>query len=120
MKVAFPTPGCDLEAPLDRRFGRASGFLIYDLERGTFEVVDNLRNQDKARETGVQAAETLVGQGVKNVVTGHCCKKAFRVLSASGVRVFLTDATTVADALARLRSGRLVESRSADDEGDRA
>lgn len=113
MKVAFTTTGSALDAPLDIRFGRAPGFLIYDLESETFEVIDNRRNVDVAQGAGIQSAETVARRGVKSVVTGNCGPKAFRVLSAAGIRVFTTDAATVAEALAKFRSGQLVEARAA-------
>jgi predicted Fe-Mo cluster-binding NifX family protein len=117
VKVAFTTAGSDLDAPVDSRFGRAPGFLIYDLESETFEAVDNRRNMDVAQGAGIQSAETLARLGVKSVVTGNCGPKAFRVLSAAGIRIFTTDAATVAEALERFRSGRLVEARSPNVEG---
>lgn len=117
MKVAFTTSGSDLDAPLDSRFGRAPRFLIYDLERETFELVDNRRNLDAVQGAGILSAETVARQGVNSVVTGHCGPKAFRVLSAAGVRIFTSDARTVAEALERFRLGQLAESRAADVEG---
>jgi predicted Fe-Mo cluster-binding NifX family protein len=51
------------------------------------------------------------------VVTGHCGPKAFRVLSAAGVKVYNTDAPTVAEALDRFRAGKLVPADAADVEG---
>ena len=117
MKVAFTTAGIDLDAPMDSRFGRAPRFLVYDLERETFETIDNRRSMDEAQGAGIQAAETVARLGVKSVVTGHCGPKAFRVLSAAGIGVFTTDAATVDEALAKFRSGQLVQARSADVEG---
>jgi predicted Fe-Mo cluster-binding NifX family protein len=117
MKIAFTTSGETLDAPLDSRFGRASKFLIYDADNNTFEVVDNRRNLDAAQGAGIQAAETVARTGASCLVTGHCGPKAFRVLSAAGIRVFHTDAPTVAEALRRFRSGKLTESDSADVEG---
>ena len=66
---------------------------------------------------GIQAAETVVRSGADAVATGHCGPKASRVLPAAGVRIFTTEAATVADALARYLSGALVEARSAEVEG---
>jgi predicted Fe-Mo cluster-binding NifX family protein len=43
--------------------------------------------------------------------------KAFRVLSAAGVRIFTASASTVGEALGLFRDGKLVESLSADVEG---
>jgi predicted Fe-Mo cluster-binding NifX family protein len=117
MKIAFTTSGNDLAAPLDSRFGRAPKYIVYDLESGAFEVVDNEKNLNAAQGAGIQAAESVVRLGAGSVVTGHCGPKAFRVLSAAGVKVYNTDAPTVAEALDRFRAGKLVEARSADVEG---
>lgn len=117
MKIAFTTSGETLDAPLEGRFGRAPGFLIYDLARDTFEVVDNRRSLDAARGAGIQAAETVARRGASCLVTGHCGPKAFAVLSAAGIRVYTTGAATVADALEDYRSGKLVEAASPDVDG---
>ena len=117
MKIVFTTSGDGLDAPLDDRFGRAPKFLVYDLEGGTFEVVDNERNLNAAQGAGIQAAETVARLGASCIVTGHCGPKAFRVLSAAGIKIFNTDASTAAAALELYRSGKLVEAGSADVEG---
>lgn len=117
MKVAFTTSGNGLDAPLDSRFGRAPKFLIYDMEAGTFEVIDNQQNLNAAQGAGIQSAETVVRTGSKVLVTGHCGPKAFRVLSAAGVSIYNTEAATVALALEEYRSGKLIGSTGADVEG---
>ena len=117
MKIAFTTSGEHLDAPLDSRFGRAPKFLIYDLDENTFEVIDNHQSQDAAQGAGVQAAETVARRGVDGIVTGHCGPNAFRALSAAGIKVYSTDAPTVAGALEALKAGTLEPSDSADVEG---
>lgn len=117
MKIAFSTSGNDLDALLDSRFGRAPKFLVYDLDNGTFDVVDNRQNLDAAQGAGIQSAETVARLGVGAVVTGHCGPKAFRVLQAAKIKVYACDATTVAAALGQFRAGTLTESGSADVEG---
>lgn len=117
MKIAFSTSGDTLDAPLDVRFGRAPRFLIYDLARDTFEVVDNFQNLDATQGAGIQSAETVARQGAKALISGHCGPKAHRVLQAAGIRIYTSDAATVRDALESFRSGGLVESDSADVEG---
>lgn len=72
MKIAFTTSGDSLEAQLDSRFGRAPKFLVYDLDNGKFEVIDNQQNLNAAQGAGIQSAETVARLGVKSVVTGHC------------------------------------------------
>ena len=117
MKVALTTSGNDLDAPLDGRFGRAPKFLIYDLDANTFSVIDNRQNLNAAQGAGIQSAETVARSGAKILVTGHCGPKAFRVLSAAGIKLYRTDAPTVAAALEQYRSGKLTEAKAADVDG---
>lgn len=117
MKIALTTSGDDLNAPLDSRFGRAPKFLVYDQESGAFTVIDNQQNLNAAQGAGIQSAETVARSGAKALVTGHCGPKAFRVLAAAGIKIFQTDAPTVAAALERYRADTLVEARAADVEG---
>ncbi len=117
MRIAFTTTGKDLESPLDTRFGRAPGFLVYDVDSGVSEFIDNQQSMDAAQGAGIQAAETVVRSGAKAIVTGHCGPKAFRVLSAAGVKVYNTDQPTVAAALEAFKAGTLKPAESADVEG---
>lgn len=117
MKIVFTTSGSDLGAPLDSRFGRAPKFLVYDLDSETFEVIDNQQNLNAAQGAGIQSAEAVARLGAKALVTGHCGPKAFRVLLAAGIKIYNTDARTVAEALDLCRAGKLTEANSADVEG---
>jgi predicted Fe-Mo cluster-binding NifX family protein len=116
-RIAFTTSGDDLGAPLDSRFGRAPKFLVQELDGSTFEVVDNQQNLNAAQGAGIQSAEMVVRLGVKVLVTGHCGPKAFRVLQRAGVKIFCSDAATVAEALQRYRAGVLTELQMADVDG---
>ncbi|MBI4774232.1 MAG: NifB/NifX family molybdenum-iron cluster-binding protein [Deltaproteobacteria bacterium] len=109
MKVAFTTSGNDLNAPLVSQFGRAPKFLVYNLDEDTFEILDNQKNVNAARGAGIDAASTLTQRGVNGIVTGYCGPNAYRVLSAAGVKVYYTYATTLAGALKHYRSGKLSE-----------
>jgi predicted Fe-Mo cluster-binding NifX family protein len=117
VKIVFTTSGNDLNAPLDSRFGRSPKFLVYDLDSGTFEVVDNRQNLNAAQGAGIQSAETVARLGAKGIVTGHCGPKAFRVLAAAGIKIYNSDAPTVAAAIEQYRSGKLTEAKTADVEG---
>jgi len=114
MKIVFTTSGSDLNATIDSRFGRAPMFLVYDLASNTFEIVDNQQNLNAAQGAGIQAAENVSRLGAEAVITGHCGPKAFRVLTTAGIKVYNTDAPTVAAALEEYRSGKLAEANSAD------
>lgn len=117
MKIAFTTSGDSLEAPLDSRFGRAPKILVYDLDTGDFEVMDNTQNLNAPQGAGIQAAQNVVRTGAVHLVTGHCGPKAFKVLKTAGIAIYTTDAPTVAEALVRFRSGSLAPAQSADVEG---
>ncbi len=117
MKVAFTTSGETLDAPMDRRFGRAPKFLVYDTSAGNFEIVDNVQNLNAPQGAGIQAAQAVSRSGASSLVTGHCGPKAFKVLQAAGVAIYTTDAPTVAEALDRFRAGSLSRAQSADVEG---
>ena len=117
MKIALTTSGNNLNAPLDSRFGRAPKFLVYDLDTKTFEVVDNQQNLNAVQGAGIQSAEIVARLGAKVLVTGHCGPKAFRVLSAAGIKIFNSEAPTVAAALEQYWTGQLIEANSADVEG---
>ncbi|MBV5318620.1 MAG: NifB/NifX family molybdenum-iron cluster-binding protein [Desulfobulbaceae bacterium] len=112
MKILFTTSGKVLNSPLEPRFGRSPGFLVYDLDNGTFEAVENT-NINAAQGAGIQTAQTVVRLGAKALVTGHCGPKAFRVLQAAGISIFYTAAATVAEALAQYREGRLEPAQAA-------
>ena len=120
MKIAFSTSGESLEAPLDARFGRAPRFLLYDLDVGLAELLDNEVSRASSQGAGIQAADGIARAGAGAVVTGHCGPKAFQVLHAAGIRVFTCSAATVGEALSQYRSGALVEQPGADVAGHHA
>jgi len=117
MKIALTTSGETLDAPLDGRFGRAPIFILYDLEKDYFEVIDNRQNLNTAQGAGIQAAETIIRAKADCLITGHCGPKAFRVLTAAGVTVYNCGEATVADALNAFKGGTLKPLDSADVEG---
>jgi predicted Fe-Mo cluster-binding NifX family protein len=117
MKILVTATGETLESRLDRRFGRAAKYILFDTVTGQYESIDNARSRNASQGAGIQAAEAVARLGPQCVITGHCGPKAFRVLSAAGIMIFTTDAINVAEALDKFRSGRLVEARYADVEG---
>jgi len=117
LKLAITTTGQTLDATMDRRFGRAGGFLVFDLETEAYTVVDNNQNLQAAQGAGIQAAQQVVNAGAQAVITGHCGPKAFRVLSAAGVAIYNCDAETVVQAIDQYKSGQLQPAQSADVEG---
>ncbi|NLH48992.1 MAG: dinitrogenase iron-molybdenum cofactor biosynthesis protein [Myxococcales bacterium] len=117
MKIAIPTSGTDLNAPLDARFGRAKYFLIYDTETKETTVIENLQNLNAAQGAGIQSGQTIVRAGAQVVLAGHCGPKAFAVLAAAGINVFLATSGSVGSAVDAFLAGKLTAMDSADVEG---
>ncbi len=117
MKVAMTVQGTSLKDSLDPRFGRAKQFLIVDTDSGEQAVRDNAVNLNAVQGAGIQAGQQVVDSGAQAVITGHVGPKAFRVLEAAGVRVFLAADCTAGEALERFKKNELAQQKAADVEG---
>lgn len=117
MKIAISSAGAALDDPIDLRFGRAAMFIVYDLDHETFIVVDNEQNLNAAQGAGIQAARHVANSGAVALVTGHTGPKAFKVLEAAKVPVYLAAGGTVREAIAAFRAGTLKAIGEADVEG---
>ena len=117
MNAIVTVAGKSLTDAVDPRFGRARHFLLVNTETGETSAHDNTQNLNAAQGAGIQAAETVVRLGAEAVVTGNVGPKAFRVLSAAGVKVYLVAAGTGAAAIEQLKRGELTECKEPNVEG---
>ncbi|HPO16823.1 MAG TPA: NifB/NifX family molybdenum-iron cluster-binding protein [Candidatus Hydrogenedentes bacterium] len=117
MKIIVSASGQTLGAQIDPRFGRAAFFIAVDTDTNTFVAHDNVQNLNAAQGAGIQSAETVSRIGGEVVITGHCGPKAFKTLSAAGIKVVVGAQGTVADAIAAFKSGALVPTDAANVEG---
>ncbi len=108
MKVAFTTTGEDLSAPMEERFGRCPGFLVFDLDTQTTTVIEN-ENRDAPGGAGIKAAETIFKSGADAVVTGDCGPKASNALKAAGIKIYSVKGGSVKEALDKFMAGQLPE-----------
>ena len=107
MRVCISSTGSDLTSPLDPRFGRATCLLV--VESNTGEVIRLADATGGAHGAGVQAAQRVINSGAAAVVTGQIGPRAFDVLSAAGIAIYLAPGGTVAGAVQDLEAGRLEE-----------
>lgn len=114
MKIAVTAQGKTLESPVDPRFGRAQYFIVVETESGDFELLDNEQNVNAPQGAGIQAAKTVADTKAEVLITGHCGPKAFRALSAAGIKVVVGADGTVSEALEKLKSGELKPAEDAD------
>mgnify|MGYP006288575557 CR=1 FL=1 len=117
MKIAVTAQEPRMEAQVDPRFGRAPYFIIADTETDEWKAIENRQNMQAAQGAGIQSAETVVGQDVEALLTGHCGPKAFSVLKSAGVEVFVGIEGVVQDAIEQHKSGNWKLAGSADVEG---
>lgn len=111
MKVAVSSVGKTLDSQVDRRFGRCPYFLIVDSETLEFKVVTNAA-ADAMGGAGIQAANSVVGEGVKAVITGNVGPNAFQTLSAAGKVVIVGASGSVREVIGQFNRGELQETRT--------
>lgn len=117
MKIAISANGKDLNSQVDLRFGRATGFIIYNLDDESFEFINNVQNLEAAQGAGIQAAQTVANQDVEALVTGHCGPKAFKVLLAANIKIYLGAEGTIKETIEKFKKNELTEASSHDVEG---
>ena len=117
MKIAVTAQDKELSSEIDLRFGRARFLLVVDTETDDFEVHDNELNLNAVQGAGIQTGQNIANLGVGAVITGNVGPNAFKTLSAAGVKIFLAEKQTVADAMNSFRAGKLKEVDQANVEG---
>lgn len=117
MKIAITSVESQLESSIDSRFGRAAGFIIYDIKTDNFNYVNNSQNLNAMQGAGIQAAQTVVNENIDALITGHCGPKAFKVLSASGIKIYTNAKGTVKEIIEKFKNNELEQAFDADVEG---
>ena len=117
MKVAISANSKDLEGMVDLRFGRASGFIIYNITDDTFKFIDNIQNLEASQGAGIQAAQNVVNEDIEALITGHCGPKAFKVLTSADIKIYVGAERSIKEALEKFKNNELQQIQSADVKG---
>ena len=117
MKIAVTSQGKELSSEIDLRFGRAKCLVIIDTETSDFQVHDNTVNLNAVQGAGIQTGQNIANLNVEAVITGNVGPNAFKTLNAAGVKIFLAEKQTVAEAVESFKTGKLKEVDSANVEG---
>ncbi|MDT8390654.1 MAG: NifB/NifX family molybdenum-iron cluster-binding protein [Lentisphaeria bacterium] len=117
MKIAVTCIGDTSGMTVDPRFGRAAQLLIHDTKTGASRIVDNTQNLNAAQGAGIQTAQHVIDEGAEAVITGNCGPKAFRVLTAAGIKIYTVQDVTVKEALQACEENRLTAVSAATVEG---
>ncbi|MBN2372255.1 NifB/NifX family molybdenum-iron cluster-binding protein [bacterium] len=114
MKIIITSQSEDLKGKVDPRFGRAKHFILYDTMTDDWEAIDNSQNLNAIQGAGIQAAENVARTGAEYLLTGHCGPKAFRSLTANGIKVVTGMEGTVEDAVDKFKKGELKPNEECD------
>jgi predicted Fe-Mo cluster-binding NifX family protein len=117
MKIAVTATGRHMTDNVDLRFGRAKFILVVDTDTNVSEAFDNAQNLNAAQGAGIQTAETVARLGAEAVITGNVGPKAFRALNAVGIKIYLSNEGTVADAIRKFQAGELPAASAANVDG---
>lgn len=88
MKIAIPSSGNNIEAPIDLRFGRCAWFCMYDTETKNCLFKEN-KLMNLSEGVGLQAAEFLAKQEVSEVYAMEVGPKAERILNQLNIKISL-------------------------------
>ncbi len=103
MKTVITCGADQIQAPFDKRFGRAAWFCLHDSESGETQFLKN-DNKDAGNGAGTKAAEKMVELGVQKVISGDFGPKAKDLLEKFKVQmVIIQDDTTLEDLLNKLK-----------------
>ena len=111
MKICVSAVSSSLDAQVDPRFGRCPYLVIVDDETMQFEAIPNVAS-DAMGGAGVQAAQTIVGKGVKVLITGSIGPNAFQALSAAGIKIMTGASGTVREVIEKYKKGELKETNA--------
>ena len=117
MKILITSKSMELTGDVDPRFGRARYFIIYDTETNQWDALDNIQNLNATQGAGIQAGENASKTGVEYVLTGHCGPKAFKTLSANGIKVIVGVKGSVAGVIEGFKKGVFKPSDQSDVQG---
>ncbi len=109
MKIVVTSQGKELSSEIDPRFGRAKWLVVIDTETADFLVHDNTVNLNAVQGAGIQTGQNIANLNVEAVITGNVGPNAFKTLNAAGVKIFLAEKQTVAEALESFKTGKLKE-----------
>lgn len=117
MRIVIPANGTDLDAPISPVFGRCANFIFVDTETEgadtstatppyTFEVHANPALQTPSG-AGVQAAQFVLQQGAKAILSANLGPNAFRIIQSAGIPVYELKGATVREAVDAFKAEEL-------------
>ena len=87
MKVVVSAEGVNKDSKLDKRFGRAKNFILFDSDKNSYELIDNTAKQG-AHGAGPKAAQLVIENKADALITGNLGPKAYTVIDETNIETF--------------------------------
>lgn len=93
-----------LDSHIDKRFGRAEYFMVYDMDEDKIESIKENNFKDISHGVGIKVSAMVVDLGCKAVIGAQPGPKAAEVLKKAKIRVMIIDQGNVWEAIERFKS----------------
>ncbi len=107
MILAITAAEDNLSSPVDMRFGRAKGFILYNTDTLVHTFKENTINNNAIQGAGIQTSKAVIDYNASVLITGNVGPKAFSVLKQSDVSIMLVKEITIQEAIDLYYSGKL-------------
>lgn len=106
MKIAIPVDEKNINTNVSEHFGRAPYFLIYNIDNDEQIFVDNV-GAVSTGGAGIKAAQTLIDNDIKGLLTPQCGENAAEVLKTADIKIYKTTSLSVKDNINHFKSDEL-------------
>jgi predicted Fe-Mo cluster-binding NifX family protein len=108
MKICMPAQGTSgLNELVFEHFGSAPYFAVYDLEAETLQFTEN-KNEHHSHGS-CQPFGAIQALNAEAVLTGGMGARAVSLLNEGGIKVYLMNGNTIAEAVKNFKNGKLTE-----------
>ena len=108
--IAIASTGDSLNSQIDRQFGRAANFILYNLKTDTFLIINN-KYANSSSGAGTQTAWEIADRKVEAVIGQNFGPKSLDVLMSANIKVFRNVTGTVKDAVENYKKGKLEQAK---------
>lgn len=106
MKIAISSQDNKIDSLMDPRFGRCQYFCIYDTETKEVNFIKN-EAANVGGGAGIQAANQVIRENIKIVITGNLGPNASQVLESSDIKIILKEVKKISDIINDYSTGKL-------------
>jgi len=108
MKILITAKGKTLNDLVDPRFGRATGFILYNTDTKEYSYHDNTENKEAGHGAGTNTSQKVAELEASAVISFHIGDKAKKVLDASGIDTYQhVENITIQEAINKFQNGEL-------------